>query len=1148
MSNFDFVKVTLPALFENCSRAESYMHSDPRAACVYSRMAVEQIVAHIYALYQLRKPYADDLNAMMNDPAFKGRVGPDISAKLNLIRKAGNDAAHAKRVTDERARMAVTELFHVAIFVSYHFSTNPSAVPTERQFDEKLAARQQPMAADEAKQLVKYFKEQERARIAEIANRDALLIERDELLAKREARVAEQEAQLADKDAQLAALNAELEAARAQVEAARQAAPPDRHDYDEASTRQHLIDLYLAEAGWQLDQPQDREYPVTGMPTATGKGFVDYVLWGEDGRPLAVVEAKRTTHSAYEGQQQAKLYADRLEAQFGRRPVIFYSNGYQHYIWDDAAFGADGGYPAREIQGFYTRDELELMIQRRTSRQALADAPIDSQIAGRYYQTRAIRAIDEAFDGRERRALLVMATGSGKTRTVIALVKQLAQAGWVKRVLFLADRTALVNQAVRAFKAHLPEMATVNLLEDKATEGRVFVSTYPTILNMVNQVDEAGRRFGPGFFDLVIVDEAHRSIYQKYGAIFEWFDAPLVGLTATPKDEIDRNTYGLFGLEDGVPTDAYDLAEAVADGYLVAPKAIKLDTKFIREGIRYDELTEDDKDVWDALEWGDDVPDAVDSEELNRYLFNADTVDKVLATLMRDGLKVAGGDKLGKTIIFAKNQDHAEFIEQRFNAQYPALGGEFARVITHATRFNEVLIDSFSDPTKLPQIAISVDMLDTGIDVPDVVNLVIFKLIRSKTKFWQMIGRGTRLRPDLFGPGEDKSEFMVFDFCGNLEFFSQDLPEGQGSTQKSLGQRLFETRLDLVREFDKQQTEAQLRRENADWLREFVAGMNWDNVLVRPHRQAVERWREPQAWDSISEADAEQLNSLAGLPTANQDRDEQAKRFDLLVYRYQLAQLQGDVVDGERIREKVQLIAQALLTKDAIPAVAKELELLDAVAGDDWWTDVTLPMLDSMRRRLRGLVGFIEVTKRNPVYVDFGDDISAPEIVDLPAVRPGMNWERFQAKAQAYLLANQDHISLQRLRRNRPITQADLDEMTKMLVEAGEGAVDVSYVQQHVSGELGLFLRSLVGLDRAAVNEAFAEYLDETQFTAAQIRFIKVIIDELTRNGSMEPGRLFESPYTDNGRVDLMFADADLINIASILHGMTRTAIPVAAQ
>ncbi|MFC6704627.1 DEAD/DEAH box helicase family protein [Flexivirga alba] len=1115
MSNFDFAKSSLPTVHADCVRAESYVSSDPAAACFYSRRAIEQLVSHLYDVLGLASPYQSDLAARSNDAAFKAKVGVGITQKLNLIRKIGNKAAHeGTPIPQQTALHVLRELFHVVVFAAFHYSADPQGVPTGAQFDPKLAAKLTPLSREELVKLAAQFKAQDEAHAKALAERDDLA---------------------AAKDAEIAELRAQIAAGQAAN------TKPDDHDYTEAETRRDYIDELLHEAGWPLNEPRDREYPVTGMPNVGGEGFVDYVLWGADGLPLAVVEAKRTTKSPQIGQQQAKLYAGCLEKQFGRRPVIFYSNGYEHWIWDDGAFG-ESGYAPRGIQGFYTRAELELMIQRRHTRLPLAGAAVDPAIVERYYQTRAIKAIGASFDKREREALLVMATGSGKTRTVIALVDQLMKANWVKRVLFLADRTALVNQAVGAFKAHLPSVTTVNLVTEKATDGRVYASTYPTIMNLI--INDPSR-FGPGHFDLVVIDEAHRSVYQKYGAIFDWFDSHLVGLTATPKDEVDHNTYRLFHLEDGIPTDAYGLDEAVGDGFLVPPVGVSVGTKFLRQGIAYDDLTDAEKDEWDALDWGEGGPPAaVDSEELNRFLFNEDTVDKVLATLMSDGHKVAGGDRLGKTIIFAKNQRHAEFIEQRFDLAYPEYGGEFARVITHQTTYAQNLIDNFSVAEKAPHIAISVDMLDTGIDVPDVVNLVFFKAIRSKSKFWQMIGRGTRLRPDLFGPGEDKKDFFVFDFCGNLEFFSQNLPGSDGSLQKSLTQRLFESRLGLVMALDHAESEAELRTSNVDWLHEIVAGMNLDNFLVRAHRRQVETWTDRARWSAVSQEDAaEVLGHLAGLPSMVRDSDEAAKRFDLLVLRRQLAQLDGDAVAAERIRETVQAIAAALLPKKAIPSVAAQLELLDDVAGDEWWVDVTLPMLEVMRLRIRGLVRFVEKTKGNPVYTDFEDTLEVGTIVDLPQVTSGMNWDRFRAKAQAYLKEHEDHVALQRLRRNRQLTSEDLDALAAMLVQSGgDQQVDLAWVTER-AGELGPFIRSLVGLDRAAANEAFGAYLDESKFSVAQVRFVSLIVDELTANGIMEPARLYESPYVDHGHVDMIFP-TDFEVIVNILRDVKAHAVP----
>ncbi|HEY8662577.1 MAG TPA: type I restriction-modification enzyme R subunit C-terminal domain-containing protein, partial [Propionibacteriaceae bacterium] len=628
----------------------------------------------------------------------------------------------------------------------------------------------------------------------------------------------------------------------------------------------------------------------------------------------------------------------------------------------------------------------------------------------------------------------------------------------------------------------------------------------------------------PGYFDLIVIDEAHRSVYAKYGAIFDYFDALLVGLTATPKDEIDHNTYRLFHLEDGIPTDAYGLDEAVADGYLVPPRAVSVGTKFLRTGIRYDELTEEEKDQLDALDWGDDgTPTEVSSEELNRFLFNEDTVDKVLGTLMSEGYRVAGGDRIGKTIIFAKNQAHAEFIQRRYDIGWPEHAGHVARVITHGTPYAQSLIDDFSTPDKAPHIAISIDMLDTGIDVPEVVNLVFFKMVRSLTKFWQMIGRGTRLRPDLFGPGQDKTDFFVFDFCGNLEFFGQDLPTTDGSTQKSLAERLFEIRLALIHGLDTSGSDRDLRASTADALYGQVAGMNLDNVLVRPHRRAVELFASRESWEALSSEDLVALQQLAGLPTVLLDDDELAKRFDLLVMRRQLAQVNGDMYEAERLREAIQGIAATLLGKGNIPSVAAQAVLIESVAGDEWWIDVTLPMLEVMRLRLRALVRFVDVVRRAPVYTDFEDELGEATEVALPGRMPGADIERFRSKATAYLREHDDNVALQRLRRNRQLTPDDLSALEQMLLASGAGVkTDVDRVAAQ-NGGLGLFIRSLVGLDRVAATDAFAAFLDQTRFSLEQIRFVQLIIDELTANGVMEPSRLYESPYIDHGHLDVIF-------------------------
>lgn len=1130
MTNFDFVRRTLPSLFEDCARAESYLASDPRAACVYARRAAELLVGYLYDVVGLPEPYQSDLAARIAAPGFRNTVGQAIAAKLTLIRKVGNRAVHEPAPVPQHAALQVLrELHHVVTWTAFHHSADPRTVPTSAPFDPRLAARAAPLSREDVVKLAAKFKAQDEAHAQQLA-------ERDELLASREAEIA---------------------ALRGQIKAAQADSLPDERDYDETQTRDLFIDVLLAEAGWPLSQARDREYEVAGMPNAQGKGFVDYVLWGVNGLPLAVVEAKRTKRDAKVGQQQAKLYADCLEAEFGRRPVIFYTNGYEHFLWDD--WSADGGgYPPRAVAGFYTRDELELLIQRRTSRLALSSQPVNPAIVERPYQIRAVKAVGAAFDERQREALLVMATGSGKTRTAIALVEQLMKAGWVKRVLFLADRIALVNQAAGAFRTHLPQATTVNLVNEKKADGRVYVSTYPTMMGLIDEVDDAGRRFGPGYFDLVVIDEAHRSVYAKYGAIFTYFDSLLVGLTATPKDEVDHNTYRLFNLEDGVPTDSYTLDEAVADGYLSPPRAVEVGTKFLRDGIKYADLTEEEKDEWDTLDWGEGgPPDEVNAEALNRFLFNQDTVDKVLETLMVHGYKVAGGERLGKTIIFAKNQAHADFIEERFNKAYPQYAGHFARTITYQQNYAQSLIDDFSVKDKAPHIAISVDMLDTGIDVPEVLNLVFFKAVHSKTKFWQMLGRGTRLCPDVFGPGLNKQDFFVFDFCGNFEYFSQDLPTVEGSTQKSLSQRIFEARLELVEALDRaglgrvpmtEDSDDDLRRATTRLLHEVVAGMTLDNFQVRPHRKAVELLADAEAWDQpLTPEVIEAGHEVAGLPSAGIPQDnEDAKYFDVLVLRRMLSQLDADLAVADKTREKVQAIAGGLLSKLTIPAVAAQQVLLEAAAGDEWWIDVTLEMLEVLRLRVRGLVQFLDKGQLTRVYTDFQDTLTGPDEIPVPGVQPGVDLVRFRSKAQAYLRVHLDNVALERLRRNKQLTRTDLETLEDMLVASGAGQrVDIAWVSERAGG-LGIFVRGLVGLDRQSAVEAFADFLDEGRFDVNQIRFINLIVDELTKNGVVDPGRLFESPYTDQAPTgpDYFFPEAQVEALVDTLRHIRQTAVP----
>ncbi len=1141
MSNFAFLAAEFPAVHEAALAAERHAAGDPTAAAFFAGKAVEVAVKGAFRSDPgLTLPYQDNIAALLHEPSFRRIAGEKIFAKARYINALRNRAVHEeKRISPGDAIGAVKELFHVCFWLARTYARD--AKPADS-----------------------------------LAFDPALLTRRDDVLKRAFSQLKAQQAELDAKNGELTALlagrqslDAELQELRAEVAAARNAAEarPDRHDYDEAETRDRYIDLLLREAGWPLDRTDDTEFRVEGMPNAEGVGFVDYVLWGQDGKPLGLVEAKRTAKDARQGQQQAKLYADRLEARFGQRPVIFYSNGYEHWIWDD------GRSPPRQIGGFYTRDELELLVQRRTGRAALAETRINTAIAGykRPYQQRAIRAIIKSFEADGlRKALLVMATGSGKTRTVIALVDLLMRAGWVKRVLFLADRTALVNQATGAFKAHLPDCAPVNLVTDRNAQGRVYLSTYPTMMNLIDGRQAGRAKFGPGYFDLVVIDEAHRSVYQRFRAIFEYFDSYLVGLTATPKDEIDHNTYSLFDLEDGVPTDAYSLDQAVADGYLVPPKAISVPLRIVRTGLRYDELSEAEKDRWDMLDWGeDDPPDSIEAAEVNKRLFNTDTVDKVIAHLMQNGLKVEGGDRLGKTIVFAKNQDHAVFIEQRFNAAYPNLKGHFARVITHQTgAYAQTLIDDFSEKAKAPHIAISVDMLDTGIDVPEVLNLVFFKQVRSKTKFWQMMGRGTRLCPDLFGPGQDKEFFRVFDYCQNLEFFGANPEIAEASTARSLSERLFAARLDLVRALDAGSPAtpagfgegeqapfgsedgeggppgvAAIRADALAVLRDVVAGMSLDNFIVRQHRRLVEIYQAPEAWTALDEAKRDELVAeVAPLPSATRLGTEEAKRFDLLVFSLELALLKGSK-RFDALRKQLLEIAAALEGQTGIPAIARQAVLIEEIQTDAWWEGVTVSLLELVRLRLRDLVQHIERGRKAVVYSDFADEIGEGVEHALPQVGEA-DFARFRQKARHFLKAHADNIVLHRLRHGKPLTPTDLAALEAMLLDAGIGeAGDIARARETSRG-FGGFVRSLVGLDKTAVSAAFGDFLAPGSASATQIEFIGMIIEHLTDQGVMDPSVLYEPPFTDIAPTgpDQVFDDARVTRIVATIRAFNETA------
>lgn len=1156
MSNFKFLIPEFDTLFEPAKGAEQLVYSDPRASCMRARHALEQAVHWLYAHDRdLRMPYDNGLNLLLTQVEFVRLLPPQIHQKARLIQKFGNQAVHANQpISYSDAMKLVRELFHLLFWLARTYTRASDPKIIDAAFDEQRVPKLV-SASDAAAFTREELKKQE-------AIFQQQIVAQHGTLEARESAIADQAVSLSEREALLAKLDAELVATRAALAQAKAAniAVPDTHDYDEADTRRLFIDVLLREAGWELGKNADIEVPVSGMPNATGEGFVDYVLWGTNGKPLAVVEAKRSLKDITAGQQQAKLYADCLEAERGQRPLIFYSNGTNTEVWDDSRAGP------REVQGFFTREELELAIQRRSLQLVLREVPINSEIVERPYQHRAIRAMTESLSQGHRAGLLTMATGTGKTRMSIALVELLMRSNWVKRVLFLADRVALVKQATNAFKEFLPDSSPVNLVTDKYGQGRVYICTYPTMMGLIEQMEGDRRKYGVGHFDLIVIDEAHRSVYQKYGAIFRYFDCYLVGLTATPRDEVDRDTYHLFGLSTGVPTDAYGLSEAVDDGYLVPPKAYSVPIKFVREGIRYDQLSDDEKEHWESLDWGDysaegDAPTEVLASEVNKHLFNEPTVDLMLKHLMQNGLKVEGGDKLGKTIIFAVNQRHAEFIVRRFNHHYPHFNGEFARVITHAVSYAQTLIDDFSSKlNKLPQIAISVDMLDTGVDVPEVLNLVFFKAVRSKVKFLQMIGRGTRLCPDLFAPGVDKREFAVFDFCGNFEYFNENPKGALVGMAEPLGKRLFKARLDLlsllasksVREPTSfSDTNGQydafieLRTELTNELHNEVAAMNQNNFIVRTELEHVTRFAKLEVWNALDETALGDLrNHVAGLPSERAAEHITAKLFDLVCLNLQLALLRS-TSDFITYRDKVVELASQLEVMDSIPVVHAELGLLQDLQTDEYWQDISLPMLEQLRRRMRELIKFIERRPSNPVYSMLSDEIGEATVVNLNDFNTGINLEQYRKKVEAYIRANENHVAIAKLKFNRALTASDLSELEHFVYESEPVQSREQFEECYGADQpLTLLIRSLVGLDRYAAKEAFGQFLDENRYNSQQIRFVEMIIERLTRQGMMEAGQLYEPPFTalHHEGLDGAFGEADANAIVEVIAAIKRSA------
>ena len=1075
MTNFDFLKTEpkFNSFADVAISAEKILLIDYAASILNCRRAMEFAVKWMYSVDRsLVMPWDDKLVSLMSTDEFRDIVDPDLLRRMDFIRKMGNNAAHAgKKVSKEQALLCLENLYIFLDFVAYCYADDYA----EGAFD--------PALLEETLQEAPVVSEAE-LKLEELMKENAVL--REELTSRRE----EQQ----------------------------QTYVPKPLDISEYKTRKIYIDSMLQDAGWIEGKNWINEYEIPGMPNKSEVGFADYVLMGDDGRILAVIEAKRTCVDVSKGRQQAKLYADLIEQKQGRRPVVFLTNGFEIHI-------VDNQYPERKCAMIYSKRDLEKLFNLQSMRSSLKYITVDKSIAGRYYQEGAIKAVCDSFGIKNRRkALLVMATGSGKTRTVIALCKVLLDQGWVKNILFLADRNSLVTQAKRSFVNLLPDLSVTNLCEEKDnyTAHCVF-STYQTMMNCIDSVhDDEGKLFTCGHFDLVICDEAHRSIYNKYRDIFNYFDASLVGLTATPKDEIDRNTYEVFELENGVPTYGYDLAQAVTDGFLVDFMSVETTLKFIQQGIVYDDLSEADRQAYENTfeDENGELPESIASSALNEWIFNEDTIREVMHILMTNGLKIDYGNKIGKTIIFAKNHTHAEKILEVFGKEYPHLNG-YAKVIDNYMTYAQSAIDEFSDPKQFPQIAISVDMLDTGIDVPEVLNLVFFKKVMSKAKFWQMIGRGTRLCPGLMD-GEDKQKFYIFDFCGNFEFFRMN--KGKPTANMiALQGAIFSLQFEISYKLQdlQYQTERLIAYRNA--LIEHMSGkvqeLNRENFAVRQHLKYVDTYAVAANYQTLTYEDTLMVKQeLAPLIEPEND-DAKALRFDALMYGIELAYLAGKKYSKARhdLIKKVSAVASVA----NIPEIMMQAELIDKILHTDYVDNAGIDEFEHIRESLRDLMKYIPIVKIR-YDTDFDDEILSMEWKESELENDDL--KNYKAKAEYYVRQHQDNAVIAKLKSNIPLTAADIKELEQILWS--EIGTQQDYEAEYGNKPLGEFVREIVGLDMAAAKAAFAEYLDETNLNSRQIYFVNQIVEFIVHNGMMKDlSVLQETPFTDQGSIVEVFTD-----------------------
>ncbi len=1104
MKNFDYLHdiPELATLYKFCNEAECAHNTNTDVCALNSRRALEWMVRAIYVMKHIQVDEKDSLYTLMSSEPFTEFIDDRrLMMAAHFVRKVGNKAAHTGAVKDGESFFCLLNLYNFVGGVLLKLGVLKTLPP----FDKALIPQKGGMYV---------IPEDKPMMVAE----DAIPVDMSGDLTPNE-------------------LPSEVTEAL---------------EYTEKETRSLFIDLMLEEAGWEVQRVEGAIVPskacieieVNGMPTSNGVGYADYVLFGANGKPLAVVEAKRTTKDSAIGKHQAELYANCLEKQYGVRPVIYYTNGYTTYIIDGL------GYPPRLLYGFHTEDELQVLIQRR-GRNQITDLNIKENITDREYQKRAIKSVCEHFNTNHRRGLIVMATGTGKTRVAISLSDVLIRNGWAKNILFLADRTALVNQAKKNFVNLLPDSTYCVLSENKEPDmnARIMFSTYQT---MINYIDTESKGFSVGRFDLIIIDEAHRSVFGKYTAIFDYFDSLIVGLTATPRDEVEKSTYDLFQMETGEPNFAYELAEAVEDGYLVDYSVLTRTTDILKNGIKYNNLTKEEKkqmeSIWkyEAARSATDVNSTdtevhhrdIQNKEIFKYIFNTDTVDKVIVDLMENGLKVQGGDLIGKTIIFGYNHQHADLIVKRFNALYPEYGANFCVLIDNYVKYAQDLINNFEVRDNLPQIAVSVDMLDTGIDVPDILNLVFFKPIHSYIKFWQMIGRGTRLSQGIFDDGSDKDGFFIFDWCGNFEYFDKHPKGKEPLAQISLTERLFGLQVDLAvalqhQKYQEDDFAKKLHDDTKKHLNNLVVNLNDHHISVRQKWQYVDKYRKDEAWVYVSSLDAVELKDNIAPLIVSGITDEGAKKYDILLINIELSYIDADVnAEGSKI--KVEQISQALEEKASIPQVAAKMGVIKEVADHKFWETATLSRLEYVRKEIRELVKFILGTDNKTFTINIKDTIES--VLGTGVVLPRLTYKQ---RIIDYLAKNKDLPVIQKIFNLEKLSSAEIIELEHICWrELGTKEEYDKYLEKgHLlyGDSVAVFIRSIVGVDRIVALQRFSKFLSDNTLNSMQEEYIKTIISYVCENGDITPQNLIDdAPFCDYDWVETF--GEKLISVRSFVN------------